>query len=173
MRGIYDAVYRPNVPPQSGPQPSSPLAPKAGSEAAAVHATVLSAFATAAAASEIGDKAPKHTRESIEAQGGRGDESSVEEAGRGVTPFLPDERLSLEEAVWMYTAGGAVAAGVEDILGTIRPGSLADLTIIDVEGGAEGLLKNPRSVYVRRIRKRREHDALLCMCFFDCIVSFV
>ena len=163
MRGIYDAVYRPNVPP-SGLEPSSPPAPKAGSEAAGVHATILSAVAmAAAAASGIGDPAPKHTREGIEAERGRGDESSGKEAGRGVTPFLPDERLTLEEAVWMYTAGGAVAAGVEDRLGVIRPGSLADLTIIDVEGGAAGLLKHPRSVCVRRILKKREHDALLCL----------
>ena len=65
-----------------------------------------------------------------------------------MTPFQPNERLTLEEAVWMYTAGGAVAAGVEDRLGVIRPGSLADLTIIEVEGGGAGLLENPRSVCV-------------------------
>lgn len=59
--------------------------------------------------------------------------------------FLPDERLSLEEAVWIYTAGGAVAAGEEKRLGSIEPGFLADLTVLELEGGgAEKLLENAR-----------------------------
>lgn len=75
--------------------------------------------------------------------------------GRGdVTPFLPDERLTVEEAVWMYTAGGALAAGAEDRLGAIRPGRLADLTVVQVEGGAERLLENPRSVKRRHAVRR-------------------
>lgn len=63
-----------------------------------------------------------------------------------VTPFLPDECLTLEEAVWMYTTGGALAAGAEDRLGAIRPGMLADLTVVEVEGGGQGLLQDPRLV---------------------------
>ena len=66
--------------------------------------------------------------------------------GGDVTPFLPDERLTLEEAVWMYTAGGAIAAGAEDRLGAIRPGRLADLTVVEVEGGGQRLLEDPRLV---------------------------
>lgn len=59
--------------------------------------------------------------------------------------FLPDERLSLEEAVWIYTAGGAIAAGEEKRLGSIEPGFLADLTVLELEGGgAEKLLENAR-----------------------------
>lgn len=61
-----------------------------------------------------------------------------------VSSFLPHERLTLEEAVWMYTAGGAVAAGAEDRLGAIRPGFLADLTVVQVQEGGEKLLENPR-----------------------------
>lgn len=63
-----------------------------------------------------------------------------------MTPFLAGERLSLEEAVWMYTAAGALAAGAEDRLGAIRPGLLADLTVVEVEGGGRRLLENPRLV---------------------------
>lgn len=73
-------------------------------------------------------------------------ESSASEPNEfGVDPFLPDERLTLEEAVRMYSAGGAFAAGMEDKLGAIEEGFMADLTIVEVEGGAEALLENPRS----------------------------
>ncbi|CAM9098263.1 unnamed protein product [Ectocarpus fasciculatus] len=64
-------------------------------------------------------------------------------SGSGVTAFMPDECLTLEEAVWMYTAAGAFAAGAEARLGAIRPGFLADLTVVEVEGGCESLLKDP------------------------------
>ncbi|CAM9621649.1 unnamed protein product [Laminaria digitata] len=167
MRGMYDAIYRPNKPPPpppppSRPQPSSPLAPKTGSEAtaAAVHATAIHAVAiaataatAAATASEVKDKAIENDSEGHEAGRGWGDgevEEGVEHE-RGVTPFLPDERLTLEEAVWMYTTGGAVAAGVEDRLGVVRPRSLADLTIIEVEGGGEGLLNNPSLIVEAKV----------------------
>lgn len=58
--------------------------------------------------------------------------------------FLPDERLTLEEAVWIYTAGGAIAAGEEKRLGAIQPGFMADLTVLEIEGGAEKLLEDAR-----------------------------
>lgn len=62
-----------------------------------------------------------------------------------IRPFLPDERLTLEEAVWMYTTGGAIAAGMETRVGVIRPGFLADLTILELGcGSGPGLLENPR-----------------------------
>ncbi|CAN0287714.1 unnamed protein product, partial [Hapterophycus canaliculatus] len=68
-----------------------------------------------------------------------------------VSPFLPDERLTLEEAVWIYTAGGAVAAGTEDRLGAIRPGFLADLTVVEVPGGGEKLLENPSLILEAKV----------------------
>lgn len=74
----------------------------------------------------------------------RGDQEPANDCEGRVDPFLPDERLTLEEAVWMYTAGGAIAAGMEDRVGVIRPGFLADLTILEVEGGAQALLDKPR-----------------------------
>lgn len=168
LRGIYDAVYRPNKPPPppSEPQRSSPLAPETKSEATAAHATTTTVVASTASF-EVEDRATEHHREGIEADKtakrnshGHGAEvvwDDVEGAGeteRGVTPFLPDERLTLEEAVWMYTTGGAIAAGVEDRLGVIRPGRLADLTILEVEGGGAALLKDPRSAPYALERKR-------------------
>ncbi len=42
-----------------------------------------------------------------------------------------DERLDLMESLRAYTAGGAWAAHLEDVTGTIRPGMAADLVLID------------------------------------------
>lgn len=61
-------------------------------------------------------------------------------------PFLSGERLTLDDAVWIYTVGGAIAAGDELKLGSILPGYLADLTVLEVEGGTEKLLEDPRWV---------------------------
>lgn len=63
---------------------------------------------------------------------------------RGVQSFLPEEKLTLEEAIWMYTAGGAFAAGEEHRLGALRPGYSADFTVVQVKGGVESLTKVPR-----------------------------
>ncbi len=42
-----------------------------------------------------------------------------------------DERLSRAEALWMHTNWGAYYLGDEDKLGTIEPGKLADLVVLD------------------------------------------
>lgn len=44
--------------------------------------------------------------------------------------WIPEERLTVEEAVWAYTIGAAYAGGVENEQGSITPGKLADLTIL-------------------------------------------
>jgi predicted amidohydrolase YtcJ len=44
--------------------------------------------------------------------------------------FMPQESLSVEEALRAYTAGGAWASGEEDRLGRIRRGGLADFVIL-------------------------------------------
>ncbi len=43
----------------------------------------------------------------------------------------PDQRLTLEEAVRAHTIDAAVALRMEDRIGSIEPGKLADLTVID------------------------------------------
>jgi len=42
----------------------------------------------------------------------------------------PNERLSLSEAIELYTTGGAYAAGLEDRLGRIDPAFFADLVVL-------------------------------------------
>ncbi|MFZ1755726.1 MAG: amidohydrolase family protein, partial [Caldilineaceae bacterium] len=48
----------------------------------------------------------------------------------GGSGWIPEERLSVEEAVWAYTVGAAYAGGMENEQGSITPGKLADLTIL-------------------------------------------
>jgi hypothetical protein len=44
--------------------------------------------------------------------------------------WYPFERVSVEEAVYAYTLGGAYASREEKIKGSIQPGKLADLVIL-------------------------------------------
>jgi predicted amidohydrolase YtcJ len=44
--------------------------------------------------------------------------------------FFPDQRMSREEALCSYTINGAYAAFQEDILGSLTPGKLADITVL-------------------------------------------
>ncbi|MCV2865912.1 amidohydrolase [Albidovulum sediminicola] len=47
------------------------------------------------------------------------------------TEACPDNRLSLEEALYGYTAGGAYAAFDETRLGRLKPGMQADIVVMD------------------------------------------
>jgi len=49
----------------------------------------------------------------------------------GPEGWHPEQRLSIEDAVRAYTQGPAFATGMEDRLGTLAPGYLADMTILD------------------------------------------
>ncbi len=51
----------------------------------------------------------------------------------GPDGWQPQERLTLDEAIAAYTRGPALTAGMADQLGTLRPGNLADLTILDCD----------------------------------------
>jgi len=57
--------------------------------------------------------------------------------------FIPEECISMEEALKTYTINNAYAAFEEDIKGSIEPGKLADLVILD---------KNPLEVPNDKIR---------------------
>ena len=46
------------------------------------------------------------------------------------TIFFPDQRMSREEAIRSYTINAAYAAFQEDILGSLTPGKLADITVL-------------------------------------------
>jgi predicted amidohydrolase YtcJ len=49
----------------------------------------------------------------------------------GPQGWYPEQRLTVEEAVCAYTLGAAYAAGLEDRLGSLTPGKLADLIVLD------------------------------------------
>jgi len=46
-------------------------------------------------------------------------------------PFLPDERLTLEQSIAAFTLGSAYVNHLDDETGTIATGKLADLAIVD------------------------------------------
>ena len=51
--------------------------------------------------------------------------------GRPAGGWYPEQRLTMDEALYGYTIGAAYAGGVERDLGSIQPGKLADLTVLD------------------------------------------
>jgi predicted amidohydrolase YtcJ len=51
--------------------------------------------------------------------------------GTPVGGWIPEEKLSIEELLEGYTYGAAFAEGREAELGTIEPGKLADVTVVD------------------------------------------
>ena len=44
---------------------------------------------------------------------------------------MPEQKITVEQALHAYTTGGAYAAFREQELGTLAPGMLADLVLID------------------------------------------
>jgi predicted amidohydrolase YtcJ len=55
----------------------------------------------------------------------------VEHPSRETEPLLPEEALDLETAVAAFTRGSAYVNFLEDETGTIEPGKLADLVVLD------------------------------------------
>jgi predicted amidohydrolase YtcJ len=51
--------------------------------------------------------------------------------GKHPNGWLPEEKISLDEAIHAYTVGSAYAEFAERVKGTITPGKLADLVILD------------------------------------------
>jgi len=49
----------------------------------------------------------------------------------GPNGWYPAQRLTVREALAGFTAGAAYAAGMEDRLGKLAPGFLADLVVLD------------------------------------------
>ncbi|MER3418464.1 MAG: amidohydrolase [Chloroflexota bacterium] len=50
---------------------------------------------------------------------------------RSAEPFLPEQRLSLDEAIAAFTIGSAYVNHLDDRTGSITPGKLADLVVVD------------------------------------------
>src|ERR671934_181655 len=55
-----------------------------------------------------------------------------------VEPFLPHERLNLETCLEAFTLGSAFVNHLDDVTGSIAPGKLADLTVLDRNPFGEG-----------------------------------
>lgn len=45
--------------------------------------------------------------------------------------WIPEQRITVEEALWAYTVAGAYASFEEDDKGSIEPGKLADIVVLD------------------------------------------
>lgn len=163
--GIYDAVFRPDEPPAPAGaqvQLADAPTPETGPDATIAFTNAVvserTTFVKSVSGNGAGESPPEspavmtdgsasaHEEGSKHCGGGGGGVTELEGGvGAGaVKSFLPEERLTLEEAVWIYTAGGAAAAGEEKAMGVIRPGFLADLTVLEVDGGAKKLLDDPR-----------------------------
>ncbi len=52
-------------------------------------------------------------------------------SGEPKAGWYPAQRLTVTQALWGYTMGNAIAAGQQDRLGSITPGKLADLIVVD------------------------------------------
>ena len=51
--------------------------------------------------------------------------------GKNPNGWIPEQKISVEEAVRAYTVGSAYAEFTDDVKGTLAPGKLADIVIID------------------------------------------
>jgi hypothetical protein len=56
--------------------------------------------------------------------------ASVSRKLKDGSPFYPDQCMSREQALRSYTINGAYASFQEDILGSLTPGKLADITVL-------------------------------------------
>jgi predicted amidohydrolase YtcJ len=52
-------------------------------------------------------------------------------AHRGQTPFLPQQRISLDDALRAATASSARVQGLDRVTGAVAPGTAADLAVLD------------------------------------------
>jgi len=66
--------------------------------------------------------------------------------------FIPDQCISIEEAIKTYTINAAYAAFEEDVKGTIEVGKLADFVILD---------KNPMDVSKERIKEIQVMETII------------
>jgi len=56
--------------------------------------------------------------------------STVTRMMKNGTAFFPEQRLTRKEALRTYTLNGAYAAFQEELLGSLKPGKLADITVL-------------------------------------------
>ncbi|MDM8002452.1 MAG: amidohydrolase family protein, partial [Bacteroidota bacterium] len=51
--------------------------------------------------------------------------------GKNPDGWVPEQKITVEEALKAYTINGAYASFEEDIKGTLEPGKLADFVVLD------------------------------------------
>lgn len=61
------------------------------------------------------------------------DDPHAQDAHSQSVPLLPRERLRVADAIAAYTRGSAVANRLDDKTGTLEPGKLADLVLLDAD----------------------------------------
>jgi hypothetical protein len=59
--------------------------------------------------------------------------AAITRRSRDGRPIAPEQAITAQEALYAYTMGGAVAAGQSDIRGSIKPGKLADVTVLSAD----------------------------------------
>ena len=62
----------------------------------------------------------------------------VDPEHRDAAPFLPEQRLTLTQALRGFTAGSAFVNHDDDESGSLTPGRRADLAVLDLDPFAEG-----------------------------------
>lgn len=78
-----------------------------------------------------------------------GFDSHPEEEAAGELRLMVDAGLSTEEALIAGTATGARALGLDDVIGTVEPGKLADLVVVDGDPLADiDVLVDPERIFV-------------------------
>jgi predicted amidohydrolase YtcJ len=50
---------------------------------------------------------------------------------RDEAPYLPEQRITFDEAIHAFTMGSAFVNHLDDVTGSIVPGKLADLCVLD------------------------------------------
>jgi predicted amidohydrolase YtcJ len=55
----------------------------------------------------------------------------VDPGDRAAEPFLPEERVTLSQAIEAFTLGSAFVNRLDDVTGTMEPGKSADLVVLD------------------------------------------
>jgi len=78
-------------------------------------------------------------------------------------PWIPEERVALEEIVRAYTMGGALAADLERETGSITVGKVADLVVVDrdlfsIEPGRISEARVDLTVFEGRVVYRRRGE---------------
>ncbi len=78
-----------------------------------------------------------------------GFDSTPEDEAASELGLMVEAGMSNEAALVAATATGAEALGLGDVVGTIEPGKLADLVVIDGDPLADvGVLTDPESIYL-------------------------